>query len=112
MRPNLGRIFHTFAFPSMHQYSRYFGYIQVEVSPLSLKRNGGAEMITFNPLWDTMKQKGISQYALIKTYGISTGTLDALRQNRNVTLNTLNDLCNILNCEISDVVKFTPDKND
>lgn len=67
-------------------------------------------MISFEPLWDTLKQKGISQYALIKYYGVSTGTLDALRKNRSITLNTLNDLCNILQCKVSDVIKFIPDK--
>ena len=66
-------------------------------------------MITFEPLWETMKKKNISQYSLIKDYGVSTGTLDALRQNRSITLNTLNDLCNILNCDVSDVIKHTPD---
>jgi DNA-binding Xre family transcriptional regulator len=68
-------------------------------------------MITFEPLWETLKKKQISQYALIKEHGVSTGTLDALRQNRSITLNTLNDLCNILKCEVSDVIKFTPDEN-
>ena len=53
-------------------------------------------MITFEPLWETLKRKNISQYTLIKEYGVSTGTLDALRKNRSVTLNTLNDLCNML----------------
>lgn len=67
-------------------------------------------MITFEPLWDTLKRKGVSQYALIKQYGVSTGTMDALRKNRSVTLNTLNDLCNILQCEVSDVIRFVPDK--
>lgn len=67
-------------------------------------------MITFEPFWETLKGKGISQYALIKRYGISTGTMDALRKNRSITLNTLNDLCNILQCEVSDVIKFMPDK--
>lgn len=67
-------------------------------------------MITFEPLWDTMKRKNISQYSLIKDYGFSTGTLDALRQNRSITLNTLNDICNILNCDVSDVIKFSPDE--
>lgn len=67
-------------------------------------------MITFEPLWDTLKRKGVSQYALIKQYGISTGTMDALRKNRSVTLNTLNDLCSILQCEVSDVIRFIPDK--
>lgn len=67
-------------------------------------------MITFAPLWETLKEKKISQYALIKKYGISTGTMDSLRQNRSITLNTLNDLCNILNCPVSEVILFTPDE--
>ncbi len=67
-------------------------------------------MITFEPLWVTLQKKGISQYALIKKHGVSTGTLDALRQNRSITLNTLNDLCNILQCEVSDIIRFIPDE--
>ena len=69
-------------------------------------------MITFEPFWETLKRKNMSQYALIKKYGISTGTLDALRQNRSITLNTLNDLCNILQCPVSDVIEFTPDEKE
>ena len=63
-----------------------------------------------DPLWETLEQKHISQYALIKDYGVSTGTLDALRKNKSITLNTLNDLCTILQCEVSDVITFIPDK--
>ena len=46
-------------------------------------------MIVFDPLWDTMKRRNITQYALIKEHGVSTGTLDALRENRSVTLHTI-----------------------
>lgn len=67
-------------------------------------------MITFEPLWETLKKKNISQYTLIKEYGFSNGTLDAIRKNRSITLNTLNDICNILQCEVTDVIKFTPDE--
>lgn len=66
-------------------------------------------MITFEPLLKTMKDKNISQYRLINEFGISTGTLDALRKNKSVTLNTLNDICNILDCNVEDVIKFTKD---
>ena len=66
-------------------------------------------MIIFDPLWETLKEKNISQYSLIKNYGVSTGTLDALRQNRSITLNTLNVLCNILDCNVQDIIKFIPD---
>ena len=67
-------------------------------------------MITFDPLWETLQRKGISQYVLIKDYGVSTGTLDSLRKNRSVTLNTVNDLCRILNCDIADIIRYTPDE--
>ena len=67
-------------------------------------------MITFDPLWETLKRRGVSQYALIKDYGVSTGTLDALRKNRSITLNTLNDLCNLLHCGITDIIQYHPDE--
>ena len=67
-------------------------------------------MIVFDPLWETMKRQGISQYMLIKKYGVSTGTLDALRKNRSITLNTLNDLCRILQCPVENVIRYIPDE--
>ena len=66
-------------------------------------------MISFAPLWRTLKQKGVTQYQLIHEYNISTGTLDALRKNHSVTLNTIQDLCTILQCPIQDIVEITPD---
>lgn len=60
----------------------------------------------FNKLWVTMKQKGISQYKLIKEYGISTGQLDRLRKNDNVSSYTLNQLCKILNCKLEDIAEY------
>lgn len=65
-------------------------------------------MIVFDPLWDTMKRRNITQYALIKEHGISTGTLDSLRKNRSVTLHTINDLCRILRCGVSDIIRYVP----
>ena len=64
-------------------------------------------MITFEPLWITMREKGISQYKLLKEYNFSSGQLDRLRKNTNVNTYTLNQLCEILNCELSDIAKFT-----
>ena len=66
-------------------------------------------MISFAPLWATLEKKNITQYQLINAYGVSTGTLDALRKNKSVTLNTVQDLCRILNCTINDVVEILPD---
>lgn len=66
-------------------------------------------MIVYDKLWKTMQLKGISQYKLIRTYGISTGQLDRLRKNDNVSTYTLNSLCRILDCTLSDIAEYVPD---
>lgn len=66
-------------------------------------------MISFEPLWETMKNRGISQYKLIKEYKISTGQLDRLRKNGNVNTYTLNQLCKILNCNLADIAEYIED---
>lgn len=66
-------------------------------------------MISFEPLWKTMKNRGISQYKLIKDYKISTGQLDRLRKNGNVNTYTLNQLCKILNCKLNDIAEYIED---
>ena len=67
-------------------------------------------MITYAPLWETMKQRHITTYALIKNYSFSRGTLDSLKHNRNITTATLNDLCRILFCCVEDVLLYIPDE--
>lgn len=67
-------------------------------------------MIVFDKLWSTLKEKGISQYSLIKNYGISTGQLDRLRKNGNVSTYTLNQLCKIIGCRLEDIAEYKEDK--
>jgi putative transcriptional regulator len=63
-------------------------------------------MIVFDRLWKTMKERGLSQYKLIKEYKISTGQLDRLRKNENVNTYTLDQLCRILNCGLEDIAEY------
>lgn len=69
-------------------------------------------MIVFDKLWDTLKQKEISQYKLIKEYQISSGQLDRLRKNGNVNTYTLNQLCRILNCQLEDIAEYIEDTTE
>lgn len=69
-------------------------------------------MIDFEPLWQTMKRKNVSSYALINKYGLSRGMLDKLKHNRNVTLQTVGRLCEILDCEIQDIVIYRKDEKE
>ncbi len=63
-------------------------------------------MITFERLWITMKKKNISQYKLTRVYGVSSGQLDRLRKNENVSTYTLDRLCSILDCDLPDIVEY------
>lgn len=69
-------------------------------------------MISYQPLWATMKNRGISQYKLIKDYHFSTGQLDRLRKNDSISTNTLDMLCSILDCKLEEVAVYLPDEAD
>ena len=59
-----------------------------------------------------MKEKGISQYDLYTKYNMNRSQLNRLRHNQNVTVSTLDKLCNILHCNIQDIMEHIPDDND
>lgn len=67
-------------------------------------------IISYEKLWKTLESKQITQYQLIHEFNFSTGTLDALRKNKSITLNTLHDICMMLDCDITDVVEFTKEQ--
>lgn len=62
-------------------------------------------MITYDPLWRTMKEKRVSQYRL-KVEGISSSTLTRLKHNEPVTTETLDRLCKILQCTVSEIIEY------
>ncbi len=64
------------------------------------------QMIVYDRLWEQMKRKGVSQYRLIKEFGFSSGQLDRLRKNDNISTFTLNRLCEILECRLEDIAEY------
>ena len=70
-------------------------------------------MITFSPLWKTMKRKNATTYTLRtkgKIYNLGSGTIKRIQSNQSVSTNTLDTICNILDCTIHDVIEFIPDE--
>lgn len=66
-------------------------------------------MIIFDPLWKTMKEKGVSTYWLRENCGIDSKTVRRLRNNENVETKTINKLCAVLNCDLADVLEYRRD---
>ena len=63
-------------------------------------------MITYDNLWRVMKEKGVSQYALIKRYGISPAQITRLKRNESVSTHTIDMFCRILRCKVGDIMQY------
>ena len=63
-------------------------------------------MIVYTPLWETMKKKGVTTYTLREKWKISGSTIQRLKKNMSVSTNTLNDLCELLDCKLADVARY------
>lgn len=69
-------------------------------------------MITYDNLWKTMKEKGVSQYVLIKEYHISPGQITRLKRNESVSTHTIETFCRILKCNVEDIMTYKDDENN
>lgn len=66
-------------------------------------------MIVYDKLWETMQEKGISQYALIHRYHISPSQITRLKRNESVSTHTIDVFCSILHCSVEDIMTHLPD---
>ena len=66
-------------------------------------------MISYEPLWRTMEDRGVTKYTLIYKLGCSAYTITNLRKNKSITMNTLEKLCKVLECTPNEIVEFTED---
>lgn len=66
-------------------------------------------MIVFDKLWETMEKKGVSTYYLREKAGIDSKTIRRLRANENIETKTLDRLCAVLCCSLSDIAEYIPE---
>ena len=69
-------------------------------------------MISYAPLWETMKRCGATTYTLQVKGNISSSTVRRLKAGESVSTNTLDALCAILECTLADVIEYLPDKRE
>ena len=68
-------------------------------------------MISCAPLWKTIAEKRATTYTLEVKGGISSSTIRRLKAGESVSTNTLDALCNILACDLHDVVEYIPEND-
>ena len=91
-----------------HYPQTYFrGIIEKKQAEIEVCRT----MIKYDRLWQTMEKRGITQYDLYTHYNVNRSQINRLKHNRNVEVNTIDRLCNILNCNVEDIMEHFPDKN-
>ena len=69
-------------------------------------------MINYDPLWETMKTRGVSQYRLIKDYGVRSGESSRQKKSAHVSTHTIEMLCEILGCRVEDIMQYEREENE
>ena len=67
-------------------------------------------MISYENLWRTMQERGVTQYALIKKHGVSPSQITRLKRNESVSTHTIETFCRILNCRVEDIIEYIPEE--
>lgn len=67
-------------------------------------------MISYEPFWHTLRAKNMTTYTLITRHNISSATIDRIKKGNGITTTKLDDLCRILQCSVSDIIVYLPDK--
>lgn len=61
-------------------------------------------MISYQPFYETLYKRKMTEYQLIHVHGISANTLYRMKQGKSITTKTLDNLCFILGCEVEDIL--------
>lgn len=90
-------------YPVFREYSRYILQNIIEIA------RGVLLVISYRPMWETMRRKNITTYTLVNKYKFSKGTLDSLKHDRSISTATLDDICRMLDCKVEDVLVYIPE---
>ena len=83
------------------KYSQYIQYVNL----YSVNK-----MISYQPFYQTLFRKGITEYHLIFKQGVDASLLHRMKHGKPMTTTTLNMLCEILDCRVEDILEYVPDE--
>ncbi len=65
-------------------------------------------MISYKPFWSTLSKSTETTYSLIKKHNISSSTIDKLRKDKPLNTKSIDELCSIFQCQLSDIAEYIP----
>ena len=66
-------------------------------------------MISYRPFFETLLRKNVTEYQLIFNQGISANTIHRMKHGEAISTKTIDTLCFILNCPVSDILEYVRD---
>ena len=63
-------------------------------------------MISYRRMWETMREKGVTQYALIHKDHVSPSQITRMKRDESVSIHTIEMFCQILDCRVEDVMEY------
>lgn len=67
---------------------------------------GSRIMISYAPLWETMKNRNETTYSLIHKHNINPRTINRLKHDKGINTDTIEKLCTILECTPNDIIEI------
>lgn len=65
-------------------------------------------MISYRPFYHTLREKNVTEYALIYRFGLPANTIHRMKHGKPITTTTLDTLCSILECRVEDILEYIP----
>ena len=69
-------------------------------------------MISYEPFFNALEKRGISQDQLINDYQISADLLHRMRKNQDVSMYSIDRICHLLQCRKTDVMEHVQDSGN
>ena len=67
-------------------------------------------MISYQRLWKTMRERKVTQYALIHKHHVSPSQITRMKREESVSTHTIEMFCKILHCRVEDIMEYIPDE--
>ena len=62
--------------------------------------------VSYSKLFALMEERGVKKIDLRNTYKLNPKTVDSLTKNKSVTVDTIMLLCEIFDCQPSDIMEY------
>ena len=66
--------------------------------------------ISYQPLWNTLKERGMRKEDLRLAAGLTTNMIANMGKGEHISMKTLLRICEALNCELTDEIELVSDE--